>query len=167
MNRYMTFTREQFLKRKDIKERKFLISVNYSVIKCNKGSCCEPITGCVNIYLYGCVSLLVPECAVCVPVFLCVISNQGTSKKPHYLSDLCKLNTFLHKTHIKLFLVLKYQPRLDMCRSILTLSKIAHQMWHDHPFSQRNRTLKRLVGVGLEVTGKWEEVGKILEKGWR
>ena len=35
-----------------------------------------------------------------------------------------------------------------MCRSILSLSKIANQMWHDHPFSQRNRTTERAVGVG-------------------
>ena len=38
-------------------------------------------------------------------------------------------------------------PRLDMCRSILSLSKIAHQMWRDHPFSQRNKTTVE-VGVG-------------------
>ena len=49
-------------------ESKFLISVNYSfsVIKIAAG---EHITGGVNIYLYGCVSLLAPECAVCL---LCV-----------------------------------------------------------------------------------------------
>ena len=41
-------------------------------------------------------------------------------------------------------------PRLNTCRSILSLSKIAHQMWHDHPISQRNRTTERTVGVGAE-----------------
>ena len=53
-------------------ESKFLISVNYSfsVIKIAAG---EHITGGVNIYLYGCVSLLAPECAVCLLcVCLCV-----------------------------------------------------------------------------------------------
>ena len=35
-----------------------------------------------------------------------------------------------------------------MCRSIL-LSKIAHQIWYDYPFSQRNRMTKRTVGMGL------------------
>ena len=89
-----------------------------------------------NIYLYGCVSLLAPECAVCVCVcvcvFLCVISNQSTSKKPH-VSDLSKLDALLHKTCIRVL-------RLDMCTSRISLSKIAHQMWHDHPFSQRNKT---------------------------
>ena len=45
------------------------------------------------MYLYGCVSLLTPECAVCVCVCVCVcvISNQSTSKKPHYKSDLFKV----------------------------------------------------------------------------
>ena len=64
-------------------ESKFLISVNYSfsVIKIAAG---EHITGGVNIYLYGCVSLLAPECAVCllcvcVCVFVCVILYQSTS----------------------------------------------------------------------------------------
>ena len=33
------------------------------------------ITVGVNIYLHGCVSLLAPECAVCVCVFLYVISD--------------------------------------------------------------------------------------------
>ena len=45
------------------------------IIKCNKCSCSEQITGGINIYLYGCVSVLAPECAVCICVFLCVISN--------------------------------------------------------------------------------------------
>ena len=27
---------------------------------------------------------------VCVFVHLCVVSNQSTSKKPHYVLDLCK-----------------------------------------------------------------------------
>ena len=40
-------------------------------------------------------------------------------------------------------------PRLDMCRSTISLSKIVHQMWHDHPFSQRNKTTERAVGEGL------------------
>ena len=37
-----------------------------------------------------------------------------------------------------------------MCRSILSLSEIAHKMWRDHPFSQRNRTTERTVGLGFE-----------------
>ena len=33
--------------------------------------------------------------------------------------------------------------------SILSLSKIAHQMWRDHPLSQRNMTTERAVGMGV------------------
>ena len=44
-----------------------------------------------------------------------------------------------------------------MCGSILSLSKIAHQMSHDHPFSQRNRTTERTMGV--EVGGDREMRG--------
>ena len=36
-----------------------------------------------------------------------------------------------------------------MYKSILSLSKIAHQMWHDHPFNQRNMTSERAVGLGV------------------
>ena len=35
-----------------------------------------------------------------------------------------------------------------MCRSII-LSKIAHQTWYNCPFSQRNKTTERAVGVGV------------------
>ena len=61
----MDFASEQLLNRKDIVESNFLIPVKYSfnVIKIAavryKDSC---------IYLYGHVSLLAPECAVCVCV---------------------------------------------------------------------------------------------------
>ena len=34
-----------------------------------------------------------------------------------------------------------------MCISIISLSKATHQMWHDHPFSQRTRETKRAVVV--------------------
>ena len=48
-----------------------------------------------------------------------------------------------------------------MCRSTLSLSKIAHQMWHDHPFSQRNRTTERVAGVGWTKFGKRRGLGNI------
>ena len=52
-------------------------------------------------------------------------------------------------------------PRLDMCRFIISLSKITHQMWRDHLFSQRNKAAKRVVEV--EVLG----VGQNLRMGDR
>ena len=36
-----------------------------------------------------------------------------------------------------------------ICRSILSLNEVARQLWCDHPFSQRNRTTKRTVAVGV------------------
>ena len=50
-----------------------------------------------------------------------------------------------------------------MCRSIILLSKITHQVCSDHPFSQRNETTKRAVGVELEDDREREgvEVGII------
>ena len=43
-------------------------------------------------------------------------------------------------------------PRFDMCRSIISFSRITHRMWQDQPLSQRNKTTKRAVGV---KTGEW------------
>ena len=37
-----------------------------------------------------------------------------------------------------------------MSKSVLSLHKIAHQMWCDYPFSQRKRTAERTVGVRVE-----------------
>ena len=76
-----TSTSEQFFKRKDIVESKFLISVNCLV---RYRSLLSSHDRGVNIYLYGCVSLLAPECAVYLCVYVC-------------------------ETHSKVLLVLKYQ----------------------------------------------------------
>ena len=71
-------------------------------IQCNKDSCYELITVGVNIYFYGCVSLLDPDSAVCLCmcVYMCVSvfvrSNQSTSKKTHGVSDLSKLIVCTH-----------------------------------------------------------------------
>ena len=71
------------------------------------------------------------------------------------MSDLGRPDTFLHKTHIKVLLV----PRLDMCRSILLLSKIAHQMWHDTHLAKEAGQQKKQLGWRLEVTEKWGRGG--------
>ena len=68
------------------------------------------------------------------------------------MPDYSKLDTLLHKTHIKVLLVLRYQG--STC--VGPLSKIAHQMWHSYPFSQRNRTKERTEGLG--VGEGWEVV---------
>ena len=48
---------------------------------------------------------------------------------------------------------------LDSFRSIISLSKIAYQMWHDHTFSQRNKTSEKEYGLRSEVT--WNRNGRI------
>ena len=40
-----------------------------------------------------------------------------------------------------------------MCRPKMSLCKITHQMWHNHPFSQKNKATKRYWGIGLCVYG--------------
>ena len=37
--------------------------------------------------------------------------------------------------------------RLDMRRSIISLSKLTDQMWCNHPFSQRNKATEKAVEV--------------------
>ena len=54
-------------------KRKVIFGNSELSIQCNKDSCCEHITGGLNIFLYGSVYLLAPECVVCLSVHL--ISN--------------------------------------------------------------------------------------------
>ena len=91
------------LRTRNVWKEKTLWKVNFSyqriihlIISC-KGSSCEHIRGCVNLYLYECVSLLAHECAVCVCVYVCVISNQSTSKKPHTYQTSVNLTPFCIK----------------------------------------------------------------------
>ena len=94
-----------------------------------------------------CVLVYCPlECAVCLSVCLCVISSQSTSKKPQYVPSLSKLDAFLHKTHIKVLLVLRYQGSACVVPFLL-LSKIAHQMWRNHPFSQTGQLCKETLKI--------------------
>ena len=115
--------------KENILERKFLISEIF--ILWNKDSCCEHVTGGVNMYLHGCVSLLALEHAVCLWV----------PAKSHIT---CQTSYYTHQGTSSTKV-----PRLDMCRSIISLSNITHQMWHFHPFNhQRNKTTERAVGGG-------------------
>ena len=51
---------------------------------------------------------------------------------------------------------------------LISLSKIAHRMWHDHPFSQRNKTTERTVGLGVggdsKVGGGGGGLDKVLKR---
>ena len=116
-------------------EEKRHCDISELFIQCNKCCCYEHITVVgANIYLYGCVSLLAPECAVCLCVCVCRCVFVCEIKSEHQQKTTCvsKLDALLHKTHIKVLW-------LNMCTSMISLSKIAHQMWQDCPFSQRNK----------------------------
>ena len=85
-------------------------------IQCNKNSCCEHITGGVNIYLYGCVSLLAPEsvvslyvCCVHMCVFVCDIKSDHLQKKHIKCPTSVNLMSSCIKIYIKFLLVLRYQ----------------------------------------------------------
>ena len=139
--------------------RKVNFWYQWNFIHCNKDSCCEHITGAVNIYLYGCVSLLAPECAVCLCVCVCVsvcvcvcvcVYVWYQIREPYYVSDLSALTTHLGPSGIKL-------PRLDMCRSTTSLSKIAQLNKQDNRKSSRGGDWR------------WEGMGgliKIWKSGW-
>ena len=51
-------------------------------IQCYTDSCCEHIIGGVNIYLYGCVSLLAPVCAMCL---CCLWYQARVPAKKHFM----------------------------------------------------------------------------------
>ena len=77
------------------------------------------------------------------------------------MSDRGNLDGLLHKTQQGLSGT--NLPKLNMCgKSIISLSKIAHQMWRYHPFSQRNKTTKREVRV--EVGGEGGGLDKIRKR---
>ena len=44
-----------------------------------------------------------------------------------------KFDALLHKTRIKVL-------RLDMCTSMILLSKIVHQMWRNHGIQRNKKT---------------------------
>ena len=71
---------------------------------------------------------MAPDSAVHLCIYVCVISNQSTSKKTH-LSDLSKLDILLHNKQCKVALVLTYQRSTfidpqNMIKSNNTLSAV-------------------------------------------
>ena len=54
-------------------------------------------------------SVLCVFVCLCVCLCECVITNQSTSKKPHYVSEVSNFDALLHKRHIKALLGLRYQ----------------------------------------------------------
>ena len=91
------------------------------------------VTGCVNIYLDMCVSLLVIVCVLCIFVSVYGIVSV-LSKTMLSVENFSKFDALLHKTQqgaagAKI-------SRLDKFRSII-LSKII-QIWRDCTVSHRN-----------------------------
>ena len=100
------------------------------------------------------INLLPPECAVCV----CVCDNKiRVPVRNHIMSQTSVNLTPCCTKHIKVLRLLRYQGWTY--RSILSLSKMVHQMWCAYPFKQRNRTPERTVGVG--AGGDREVVGVV------
>ena len=68
-----------------------------------------------------------------------------------YVLDLSKLGALLHKIHSKVLLVIlgAMVPRLNMCSSIMPLSRTTHQIWDNLLFSQRNKATKKAVEVNV------------------
>ena len=137
--------------------RKQIFGTSEFFIQCNKDSCCEHVIIGVNIYIYIYIwvcSLLAPECAVsffyvCVYVFVCIwyqikvpLKNRIMCQTSINLMPCCIEHTHLSPSCTNVL-------KLDMCRSIMSLSKLAHQIWWGQPFSQRNNTTERAVGVGI------------------
>ena len=113
--------------------------------------------------MYGCASLVTPECSLClcVCVFVCMwYQIRVPAKKAHYVSDLSKplQNTQQGPPGTK-------EPKLGMCRSIISLSKIVQQMRRNHLFSQRNKTTERAV-EGVRVGDNREGGSTKFEKVW-
>ena len=78
-------------------------------------------------------------------------SNESTSKKPHYVSDLSKLDALLHKTHSKVNLVIWYQgstcadPLYHSVEKHITCGAITHP---------QNKTRQQKEQQGFPNTGK-------------
>ena len=73
--------------------------MKYSFNEINNESCYEHITVGINIYLHGYISLLVPEYAVSLRVYLCEMKSEYI-KKLHYMSELSKLIVCTTPAHL-------------------------------------------------------------------
>ena len=87
--------------------------------------------------------LFVCLCVLWVCMYMCMYQYQSTSKKRN-VSGLStwRLNAWNTRQGPS-------GNKVQKCRSILSISKITHQMWRDHPFSQRHRTTEWAIGMGV------------------
>ena len=109
-------------------ESKFLISANFSF----------KVVQIVPVH-----TSTTPECAVWLILCLDVL----------YQIRVLARNHIMNQTSVNLVpCFIKHTRRVVIYRSIISLIKITHQVWHDHSFIQRNKVAERAVGV--EVRGK-------------
>ena len=144
----MIYASDQFLESKDIVEIKFLMSANYSFNVIHIAAVSTELV--VLICLCMAVSVF-KTWVCCVFLFLCLCDI-----KSEYLQK-----ATLCQTTENLISYLRQQgpsgakvSRLDICRTIISLSNIAHQMWRDLPFSQRNKATKITLVVGFRGEGE-------------
>ena len=115
------------------------------------------------LWKFACVCVCV---CVCMCVYVCLWYQIRVPAKNHIIcqTSAAVMPCFIKHTARSLWY---YGNMVNIGRSILQLSKRIYRMWHDHPFSQRNKTTKRAVGVRgwrLEVGG-WRQWGS-REEGW-
>ena len=116
----------------------------------------------MGVSVYWCLSVLCVGVGMGVGVGVCLRSHQSTSKSPHHVSELNKLDTLLHKICIKVL-------RLDMWTSMISLSKIAasNVAWSPiQPKKQDNRIGSGVGGWRWQRRGGWTKleiggVGKV------
>ena len=104
IDRHTTSTSESFFEKKRHYGKYFFDIAVYITIQCNTDSCCEHIAGGVYIYLYGCVSLLVPDCAM----YLCVCDIKSEYQQKTTSHTTVNLMACCIK-YSKVALVLRYQ----------------------------------------------------------
>ena len=133
------------------------------LIQFNTGSCCEHITGVGNMYLYGCVTLITPVCAM----YLCVRYNIRVLAK-HYIMCQTSVNltSYCIKHTARSFWY--HMPRLDVYRAFFI---IYHNIKQNNasnvtesPIEPKNQDNKKAVGVEVGGGGgrkKFEKIGGV------
>ena len=108
LNLILRYTSDYCLKIKDIVKSKFLILANFSFSVTQIAAVSTQQVLVIHIHMNVLVYWSPRQlCAfVCVS---CVLSNQSNNQKPHWVSDHSKLDTFWHKTHSYILLILRYQ----------------------------------------------------------
>ena len=93
------------------------------------------------------VSVYWPLSKLFVSLFVCLNSNRSTRKEPGHVLDLSRLDALLYTQQGPSGIEVL---RLDMCRAIISLSKITHQDLAQSPIQSGNKTRKRPREEGVD-----------------